>query len=229
VTVPGIKQGVFFSPRTELPRGRHALTRRRAEEAQRERLMAAFAELVADRGLAAVTVTDVVAHAGVSRGAFYSSFDDLAGCAEATYERFISVLLDRVSAALDPSDHWHDFTESAVRAYLETLQSDRVVARAMQIEMDAAGRAARLRRRAALRQFGAVIAARHEALREEDPSIGPLPGEAHIGLVYAVRQLACDALEDDPEADLLRLVGPIVQWITAAAYGAAAAAAPASA
>ena len=38
--------------------------------------------------------------------------------------------------------------------------------------------------------------------------------------VYAVRQLACDALEDDPDADLLALVDPIVEWIAAAVAGA---------
>jgi AcrR family transcriptional regulator len=99
--------------------------------------MTTFTELVADRGLAAVSVTDVVAHAGVSRSAFYACFDDLAGCADAAYERFISVLLTRLAQAMDPTDHWQVFVESPVRAYLETLQSDPVVARAMQIEMDA--------------------------------------------------------------------------------------------
>ena len=113
--------------------------------------MAAFTELVADRGLRSVTVTDVVAHAGVSRAAFYSCFDDLTGCANAAYERFISVLLTRLAEAMDPSDHWHEFVESAIRAYLEALQADPVVARAMQIEMDAAGKPARIRRRRALR------------------------------------------------------------------------------
>jgi hypothetical protein len=82
-----IERGVFFSPRSDLPRGRHALDRDTVREAQCERVMTAFTELVADRGLAAVSVTDVVAHAGVSRSAFYACFDDLAGCADAAYER----------------------------------------------------------------------------------------------------------------------------------------------
>jgi AcrR family transcriptional regulator len=229
VPIPTIQQGVFFSPRAELPRGRHALDRDRAIEAQRERLMAAFAELVADRGLASVTVTDVVAHARVSRAAFYACFDDLAGCADAAYERFIAVLLEHLGTAMNPADHWHVFVESAVRAYLEALQADPVVARAMQIEMDAAGRPARLRRRRALQQLAEVIGSRHALLREEDPSIGPLPDEAHLGVVYAVRQLACDALDSHPDPDLLALVDPAVRWIAAAVNGAADVPEPASA
>ena len=35
------------------------------------------------------------------------------------------------------------------------------------------------------------------------------------------RQLACDALEDDPAIHLHALVEPIVEWISAAVYGAA--------
>ena len=142
VTVRSIQHGVFFSPVTELPRGRHALDRETVAAAQRERLMAAFTELVAAHGLTAVTVGDVVARANVSRTAFYGSFEDLAACADATYERFIAVLLTRLTQAMDPTSHWHEFTSSAVRTYLETLQDDRVVARAMQLEMDAAGKGA---------------------------------------------------------------------------------------
>lgn len=183
--------------------------------------MAAFAELVSNRGLADVTVTDVVAHASVSRAAFYSCFDDLAGCGDAAYDRFIAVLLERLASALDPTADWKMFVDSAVRAYLETLQSDPVVARAMQIEMDAAGKAARLRRRNALGSIAGVIRSRHVLLLEEDPSMGSLPDEAHLGFVYAVRQLACDALEDDPEPDLLALIDPCVQWIRASVLGAA--------
>lgn len=219
--VATIRRGIFFSPRSELPRGRHALDRVPVEEAQRERLMSAFTELVADRGLAEVSITDVVGHAAVSRAAFYACFDGLAECGDAAYERFISVLLTRLAQAMNPTDHWHAFIESAIRAYLEALQADRVVARAMQLEMDAAGRPARDRRRRALKQIADVIAAKHAELRREDPSIGPLPDEAYLGHVYAVRQLACDALEDDPDADLLVLVEPTVRWVAAAVRGAA--------
>ncbi|HEY6399671.1 MAG TPA: hypothetical protein VIX82_19670 [Solirubrobacteraceae bacterium] len=57
-----------------------------------------------------------------------------------------------------------------------------------------------------------MIASRHAQLREQDPTLGPLPGEALLGHVYAVRQFACDALEGDPQPDLLALVEPTVRW-----------------
>ena len=182
--------------------------------------MAAFTELVAQDGVARVSVTDVVARAGVSRSAFYACFDDLAACADAAYARFIAVLLARLAEAMDPTEHWHGFIESAVRAYLETLAADPVVARAMQIEMDAAGKPARVRRRQALKLIADVIATRHAELRRADPSIGPLPDEAFLGTVYAVRQLACDALDADADPDLPALAEPALRWIAAAVRGA---------
>jgi len=182
--------------------------------------MAAFCEVVADQGLNGLTVKDIVSHVGVSRTAFYDCFDDVEGCADAAYERFIAVLLDRLVVALDPTKHWIVFVESGVRAYLETLQADPVVARALQIEMDAAGKAARVRRREALGLIAAAINARHETLMAEDPSFAPVPVEAHLALIYGVRQLACDALDTEDDPDLMRLVEPTVQWIWATVHGA---------
>lgn len=215
-----IKSGVFFTPRSELPRGRHALSREEAIEAQRERLMSAFCEVVADQGLAGLTVGELVSHAGVSRTAFYDCFEDLERCSDAAYERFISVLIERLFFALDAELAWEDYVETGIRAYLETLQSDPVVSRAMQIEMDAAGKTARTRRRLALNQMAEVIGSRYTALMNEDPAFGPVPLEAHLALIYGMRQLACDALDTEEEPDLLRLVEPTKRWILAAVRGA---------
>lgn len=214
--------GVFFRPRTDLPRGRHALDRDDAIAVYRERAMASFTELVAAHGLADVAVGDVVAHARMSRSAFYASFADLSACGDAAYERFISVLVGRLTTAMDPSKQFDEYVRDAVHAYLGTLQADLVVARAMQLELDAGGRPARLRRRAALGQIGRLFADRYDVLRQEDPSVGPLPIQAHVGFVYAVRQLACDMLDREPEPDLLGLVDPLTDWITTTVAGATA-------
>jgi AcrR family transcriptional regulator len=182
--------------------------------------MAAFCEVVADQGLGGLTVTDLVSHAGVSRTAFYDCFDDLESCSDAAYERFIAVLIERLFFALSPDLAWEEYVEVGVRSYLETLQADQVVARALQIEMDAAGRRARTRRRVALHQMAAVIGSRYEALMKEDPSFEPVSVEAHLALIYGMRQLACDALDTEPEPDLLRLVEPTKRWILASVHGA---------
>jgi hypothetical protein len=43
-----------------------------------------------------------------------------------------------------------------------------------------------------------------------------------LGIVYAVRQLACDALDNEPDPNLLRtLLEPATRWIAASVNGAA--------
>ncbi len=222
MTIRRIRHGAFFAPVAELPRGRHALDRDALRAAQRERLMAAFAELVAARGLAAVSVADVVAQAGVSRTAFYASFADLSACADAGYERFIAVLVERILTAMDPGVSWPEYMEASIRAYLEALQSDIVVARTFLIEMDAAGKPARRRRYHALTQIAALLAERYARLEAEDPTVGPLPAIAPLAVVHAVRQLACDALDAEDEPDLLAILAPVVEWMTASMPGATA-------
>jgi AcrR family transcriptional regulator len=55
-----------------MPRKR--LTREESREQTRQRLFDAAAVLIAKKGLAATSVEDIVAHAGYTRGAFYSNF-----------------------------------------------------------------------------------------------------------------------------------------------------------
>ena len=76
------------------------------------------------------------------------------------------MLLGELAQAIGRATDWHALVEAAIRAYLETLQADPVVARAMQVEMDAAGKPARVRRRTALKLMADVLAARHA---EDDP------------------------------------------------------------
>jgi AcrR family transcriptional regulator len=55
-----------------MPRKR--LTREESREQTRQRLLDAAAVSIAKKGLAATSVEDIVAHAGYTRGAFYSNF-----------------------------------------------------------------------------------------------------------------------------------------------------------
>ena len=185
--------------------------------------MSAFSELVADRGLGArLRHRRRRARGRLTRGVL-RLLDGLADCADAAYERFISVLLTRLADAMDPTDHWHAFVESAVRAYLEALQADPVVARAMQLEMDAAGTPARLRRRLALKQIADVISARHSELREEDPSTRWGRSRTKPSFRDGLRRPSAGVRRPRrrAEPDLLALVRPTLQWIAATVRGAA--------
>jgi AcrR family transcriptional regulator len=208
-----INPGVFFSLPRVLPRGRNALARERVVAIQRERIMTALVELMAERGYHGFSVGDIATRASVSRSAFYECFESKEECAFSAYDRFIGVLLDRIAARTLATSSWDDFVAGLIGGYLDTLRRDLVVARAFQVEMDAIGAPARARRRDALVRFADHIRAQHERLRPIDPTLQPADREAYLGAVYAVRQVASDALDEERRPDLMALAAPLARWV----------------
>jgi AcrR family transcriptional regulator len=217
--VTQVREGLFFSTPAVLPRGRHGLPRERVLAAQRERLMAAITALMADVGYENVRVGDVARTAGVSRAAFYECFTDKEACAFAAYDRFLEVLVQRIAGALDLSKDAERYVTVLLEAYLGTLEDDPVVGRAFQIEMDAVGALARKHRREALHSVAEVIRQHHEQLRAADSTLHMLPDEAYRGLVYGVRQIASDALDEHPRPDLRAMIPGLAAWVLAAFRG----------
>jgi AcrR family transcriptional regulator len=200
-----IRDGVYFTLPEALPRGRHGLSRDQIAAAQRERILAATTELLAANGYRGFAVSDIARRAGVSLAALYKNFKNKDACVFAGYDRFIEVLLTRMAAVDVPSADRAELVAALIAAYLDTLGADLVVARAYQVEIDALGPEARARRRASLTLFAAAI--------QERAPIPELPHSAYIGVVYAARQLASDALDSEPEPDLGALGDDLRAWV----------------
>ncbi|CCQ17348.1 Transcriptional regulator, TetR family [Rhodococcus sp. AW25M09] len=210
--VPRITEGIFFTTPPKLPRGPHRLSREEVLTTHRERLMISFTELVAANGYSDAGVREIVERSSVSRSAFYDCFDSKESCAEAAYGRFISVLVDRMMSHLV-----HRSTQDVFRVlstYFSALQSDLVVARAFQVEMDSAGSLTRVRRRTALRGVAELLHAELRRHAQDDPDLDPdLSIDALVGIVYAVRQLASDMLDTEVEPNLEAVVPRLAQWL----------------
>jgi AcrR family transcriptional regulator len=212
----------IFAP-TQLPRGPHRLSREEVASSQRGRLLAAITGLVADRGYASTTITDLARAAGVSPNVFYEHFASKEECFLAAYEVFTTTLLTRVSDQVEPTDDWTAFLLGAADAYLSALEGDRPAARAFLLEMDAAGPEARRRRNNAWSAFAALLRDRHEQMRAHEPRLGALPERTYLGICLGVRALVCGALEESPPAPLTELTPDIVHWVIATIRGASAA------
>jgi AcrR family transcriptional regulator len=210
--VKPVTDGVFFTLPESLPRGRHGLSREQVHEAQTERLLAATTELLAARGYRGFGIGDIASRAGVSLQAFYRCFESKDACVFAGYDRFITVLLQKmVAVEVTPEDR-PGYTAALLDAYLATLQEDLVVARAYQMEIDALGPSARARRRDSLTLFAKFI--REEDARASDDGQPSQPWSAYIGVVYAARQLASDALDTSAKPDLTALGEDLRIWMT---------------
>ena len=209
-----VADGVFFTRPPALPRGRHDLSPAQVSAAQRERMMIAATELMAGGGYRGAGVREICARASVSRAAFYEVFADKDDCLRAAYDRFIAVLGAALARPGQGGD-WAAHVTGVAAAYLAVLQRDLVTARAFLVEMDALGREARLRRREAITRLAGLL--RAERQRRGGEGAGT-PLSAYVGVLYAVRQLTSDAL-DEEEPDLPALLPELATWLPRVAGG----------
>jgi AcrR family transcriptional regulator len=207
-----IASGVVFTTPPSLPRGRHEIPREQVIAAQRERMLIAATELLATTGYRGFGVREVCARAAVSRAAFYECFADKDACVYAAYDRFIEVFLERLAGDGGAADDWAGVVGEFVTSYLGTLNRDRVAARAFQVEMDALGRPARQRRRQAIERLAEFV--RDQQERHFPGSTSGVPLSAHLGAIYALRQIASDALDSGDEPDLMALAPELTTWLT---------------
>lgn len=125
-----------------LPRGRHNLTREEVAESQLERLLTATVEVVGTEGYAATTVSKILRLAAVSRETFYANFDNKAAALAAAHRRETTALREQILAAQMalPADAAPlARIDSAIGCYLDRLQAHLPMARALLVEVYAAG------------------------------------------------------------------------------------------
>lgn len=212
--VTSVRPSVFFEPPDPLPRGRHSLTAEDVLAVQRERLLVSATELLNAYGYHAFRAADIAKRAGVSLAAFYRCFENKDDCVFAGYDRFIAILtqrlLDTDLTKLDRSG----IIGALLLSYLSTLQADMTVARAYQTEMDALGALAREKRRDALRrlaQFIDHVVGREAARRGVTATTPPVTWIEAV--IYGVRQMASDALDEYDTPDLKAIGVELQPWI----------------
>lgn len=216
--IPSVIPGVFFDASdAALPRGPQALPRDDVRAEQRERLMAALTELIAAGGYSSATIGALATRAKVSRSAFYACFPDKRACALAAYRRFIEVFLAEMSRRAALATDIPELIAAMLDGYLSTLGRDLVATRAFLVEFDALGNEAREQRRAAVRGIAAYVRRTHEQFRTADPALSPpFAAEVYQGIVYMVRQLTVDALDEHPSPDLSAIGDGLAPWLLAA-------------
>lgn len=193
-------------PPARLPRGRHASPAAVVVAVQRARLLDAMTEQVAEHGLAATRVADVVAGAGVSLSSFYACFADKSDCFMAAYDAVGGALVEQIEAVAGDQV---ERISGGIAAYLDWFAIRPAAARAYLVEVHAVG-ARGLRARTAVIERLLAVAMRSagdeidagrmraflltvDALAHEEVVAGRTAGlpQLHPGLVdLAVRMLA---------------------------------------
>ena len=185
-----------------LPRGRHGLPRRFIVHNQRERMLLAVAEAVAEQGYATTTVADIISRARLSRRTFYEHFADKEECFLAAYDTVVDQLLAGVGHAYEEAEGWVQKVHDGLRAFLAALAAEPAFARMCIVEVVAAGPDARARRDAAMRVFVDFL----EPGRAEAPkgiTVPALASEIIVGGIYEAIYARLMRDEGDELVDLL--------------------------
>jgi AcrR family transcriptional regulator len=122
-----------------LPPGPHGLPPELVERNQRERLIAAMAEVCAESGYGNTSVTDVARHAGVSTASFYRQFRDKRECMLASFKELFGRLLGEVERACEAEPELEEKAKVGIRTAAALLAGDPPTARLLAVEIGAVG------------------------------------------------------------------------------------------
>jgi len=98
-------------------------------ESQRERLLAATAELIAERGYTSVPITEIVKRASVANRVFYENFKTKEEAFLCAYDAIADHLTDLISAAVAPVGDWPSRVSAALGAVITFFDAEPVLAR----------------------------------------------------------------------------------------------------
>jgi AcrR family transcriptional regulator len=194
----------------QLPKGRHGLSRAFIASNQRERLLDAIANVVAEKGYAATRVADITEYAGVSRKTFYELFTDKEDCFLAAYDAITALLMDRMAKRLADvaDDSWEQQVSALLGEFLRFLAAEPAFARMCIVEVLGSGPRGLAKRDATIEAFFPVV----------DQIPRALPGAEHLSeltpvfvtggileVVYAAIRRGDTARLPELEEDLTRL------------------------
>jgi AcrR family transcriptional regulator len=170
---------------SQLPSGRHGLPREYVRRSQRTRLLAASIEVAGAEGYAGMTVSAVIAQAGVSRKTFYEFFADREACFLAAFDTVLEQGLAGVREAYDGGTSWPEQLRAALARGLDALAAHPHEARVGFVEVLAAGPRALTRRDDAMRAFMVFLQPGYDAA-PATLEVPPLMSEAVVGALYEI-------------------------------------------
>jgi AcrR family transcriptional regulator len=122
-----------------LPPGPHGIPPELIERNQRERLIAAMAEVCAERGYAESSVAEVAKRAGVSTASFYRQFKDKRECMLASFAELFERLLAAIEAGCREGEGPEERARTGIGTAIALLGADPPAARLLSIEIVAVG------------------------------------------------------------------------------------------
>ncbi len=186
-----------------LPRGAEGLPREHVTEIQRVRILAAMADVAAERGAGAASVAHIVARAGVSRRTFYDLFEDREDCFLAAFDEAVAQAARTVLSAYGEEVKWRERIRAGLLALLVFCEEQPSLARLCVVEALAAGPRALERRAEVLDQLLWAVEEGRSERPSRVPEPPPLAAEGAVGAVLSVIHRRLIASGSEPLTPLL--------------------------
>jgi AcrR family transcriptional regulator len=172
------------------------------------RLRRAMVEAVADHGIGATTVDELVAKAGASKSTFYQHFENKQDCFLSAFEEIVDRIAEQVAAAFQQSGDLRERLVASLTVFMGlTVQEPATVAFVV-VHSLSLGTTGMERRERASWRFEEIL---KQTLTQFPAAAGmpPLTSRAVIG---GTRGLAYRRLRAGEQDELPALVDPLVDW-----------------
>jgi AcrR family transcriptional regulator len=163
----------------------------------RERLIAAMAASIEEKGYRDTTVADVVRIARTSRRNFYEHFADRDACFLALFDATNAAMMREIADAVQPDRPLDEQVDRAVDAYIDNVAATPALYRSFVRELPGLGQTGADRGLATLERFAELLVGFVESGRQAQPDLElrPLPMDTAIIIVGGLRELLVIALQ----------------------------------
>jgi len=188
-------------PNSPLPRGRHDIPAEEVERHQRDRVVAAVATVMAERGYGGLTVERVIALARVSRTTFYRHFGNKREAVIGSHEQIFARFLASIEDACPPQADWAEKVKAGIGATLDFAVAQPAQAQLLAAGFLAADLALARRVQVSYDQLAALLA-EGRRLHTEAASLPALTEQALVGAIATILARGLIGEGSRPLADL---------------------------
>ncbi len=192
---------------SKLPPGRHLVPSDFVSQNQRERILLATAELVAERGYQKTTIELIAKTSRVALVTFYEHFPSKEECFLAAFDESTAAAREVFAELLNPEDPWQDQISAGLEIFLEMVVKEQARAKLCIVEAQAAGSAALGRYQGMLES----VAPKLREGREFNPRSSRLPDGLEVAIAGGIVWLVHQRLVAGEADDLMALLPEMLQ------------------
>lgn len=183
--------------------------------APRERLLEAVLLVSGELGYERVAVKHVIERARASRATFYKYFEDREDCFAQAYGDAGEWLYRRMLGAARRQGTWREGLRAALAELLELCANQPAIAKAIFVEVHAAGERALAQRRDLMERLSRAL----DSARREIPSRQAPPPVTSTFMVGAIDTLVCAKLMDGDAAKAPEMLPGLLYFVVMQYFG----------